>query len=105
MKQLQNCPQGHKCLLLKTKADRDCEICRSCHDGSPHEFAVYVAQHEGFSRILGFTDLPQLVLDTTIEKVSIFRLAGEKYYSREAFTFQPESDEVKQALFAQVKSW
>jgi len=105
MKQGLICPSGEKCLLSQTGADRNCEICSTCRDGNPLEFAVHVKHSDGLSRVLRFADLPHLVLDKTVEQVCIYRLAGEKYYARESISFQPESSDVKQALFAQVKAW
>ena len=105
MNHFSKCPYGNDCLLIETGADRDCEICRICRAGSPEEYAVHVRYYDGLSRILRFADLSQLVLDDTVDQVSIYRLDGEQYYSKESITFKPESSEVKQALFAHVKSW
>lgn len=99
------CPHGNDCLLLKTYADRECEICNSCRAGRPEEFALHVMYIGGLSKILRFADLPLTNLDTTIREVTIYRLDGKKYYSKEVDSFQPESKEKKQAVFAEVKSW
>lgn len=105
MTHFSKCPHGNKCLILQTDADRNCAICKLCREGNPQEYAVHIKQTDGLSKILRFIDLPQVTLDTIIEQVSIYRLAGSKYYSKEAICFKPESNEVKQELFAQVQAW
>ena len=99
------CTNASQCLVYQSGVDRSCDICNSCRDGCPNEFAVHIQETGGRSRVLRFIDIAQVILDKTVERVSIYKLAEKPYYSTESISFIPESHETKQSLFAQVKAW
>lgn len=97
-----DCPNGDKCLLLQTDFNRDCEICKLCRQGQPEEYAIQVAYDSAPSQVCRFHEIASPNLPPEISHINIYRLAGNNYYSKKAFSYKPGGPDLRKQINEQL---